>query len=59
MLAPRNRNANSASPEISSVNRTQRPHWMHRSRSRVTYSDSGYALGRCRFISMNRLVDGP
>ncbi len=29
---------------ISSVNRTHRPHWMHLSRSRVTYLLSGNAL---------------
>src|SRR5688572_19180153 len=59
MSAPRNRNASSASPEISSVNRTQRPHWMHRSKSSVTYSERGNALGRCRFSSVKREVEGP
>ena len=57
--APRKRNASCESPEISSVKRTHRPHWMHRSRSSVTYWLSGNALGRCRFISTKRLVEGP
>ena len=36
VLAPRSPKSMSGSPAISSANRVQRPHWMHRSRSSST-----------------------
>ena len=56
---PRFSMASSPSPEISSVKRVQRAHWMQRSRSRTTYSEIGTALGKWRFSSMNRVTPGP
>ena len=56
---PRFSIASSPSPEISSVKRVQRAHWMQRSRSRTTYSEIGTAFGKCRFSSMKRVTPGP
>ena len=39
--------------------RTQRPHWMQRSRSSSTNSEMGVGLAQCRFSSRNRLSPGP
>ncbi len=57
--SPRPRKSIWASPAISAAKRTQRPHWMHRSRSNSTSSEIGMGLAQWRFSSRNRLSPGP
>ena len=59
MASPRPRKSICASPAISAAKRTQRPHWMQRSRSNSTSSEMGDGLGPVALLLEEPALAGP